>query len=154
MRLMSFIQGDLTCTVDARVLFLSEAERRALGGPPNMTLSDRLATVTTKQLFLKHSFNVSSVCHLVAVNVDKDWTDPHYLRHLCASYISTSIATRCGSWQLAHQGAASTVIKTFPRGSSDFDCISKVRLMRRSLAGYNITATKIIHIEVYVLARL
>ncbi|ORY73064.1 hypothetical protein BCR35DRAFT_293884 [Leucosporidium creatinivorum] len=49
-------KGELTVITDARVLFLPDDERRALGGPPQMTLTQKLSTVTTKQLFLKHSF--------------------------------------------------------------------------------------------------
>lgn len=51
-------QGELTCITDARVLFLPDDERRAMGGPLHMSIGDKLATVTTKQLFLKHSFTV------------------------------------------------------------------------------------------------
>ncbi|SCV69184.1 BQ2448_2204 [Microbotryum intermedium] len=49
-------KGELTCTTDARVLFLPDEHRRKLGGPPDMTLWQKMSTVNTRQLFLKHSF--------------------------------------------------------------------------------------------------
>ncbi|KAL8276647.1 hypothetical protein RQP46_010915 [Phenoliferia psychrophenolica] len=49
-------KGELTCTADARVLFLSTSERVRLGGPPHLSLAQRFGTVTNRQLFLKHSF--------------------------------------------------------------------------------------------------
>lgn len=40
------------------MLVLSGDERRALGGPREMSLNEKLGTVTTKQLVLKHSFTL------------------------------------------------------------------------------------------------
>lgn len=38
------------------MLFLADDERRDLGGPTQLSLQQKLETVTVKQLFLKHSF--------------------------------------------------------------------------------------------------
>lgn len=40
------------------MLFLAAEERVRLGGPPELSFAQRLGTVTTRQLFLKHSFTV------------------------------------------------------------------------------------------------
>lgn len=51
-------KGEITCTTDARLLFMPTEERIALGGPPDMSAIDLLSTVHARQVFLKHSFNV------------------------------------------------------------------------------------------------
>ncbi|GAA6008078.1 hypothetical protein JCM11491_001873 [Sporobolomyces phaffii] len=49
-------RGELTITSDARVMLLSDAERIQYGGPKDFELLDRIQSVSTRQLFLKHSF--------------------------------------------------------------------------------------------------
>ncbi|BGP02996.1 hypothetical protein RTG_02948 [Rhodotorula toruloides ATCC 204091] len=49
-------KGELTVISDARVLFLPDEELERLGGPENLGIAERLQTVTTRQLFLKHQF--------------------------------------------------------------------------------------------------
>ncbi|KDE04263.1 hypothetical protein MVLG_05291 [Microbotryum lychnidis-dioicae p1A1 Lamole] len=49
-------KGELTCATDARVLFLPDEHRRKFGGPPDMSLWQKMSTVSTRQMFLKHSF--------------------------------------------------------------------------------------------------
>lgn len=51
-------QGDLTVISDARVLFLPDEALERLGGPEKLGIAERLQTVTTRQLFLKHQFTV------------------------------------------------------------------------------------------------
>lgn len=59
-RLTLFVQGELTVISDARVLFLPDEELERLGGPEKLGIVERLQTVTTRQLFLKHQFTVRS----------------------------------------------------------------------------------------------
>ncbi|GAA5945002.1 J domain-containing protein [Sporobolomyces koalae] len=49
-------RGELTVTSDARVMLLSDEERIKYGGPKQFSLLDRIQSVSTRQLFLKHSF--------------------------------------------------------------------------------------------------
>ncbi|GAA5954100.1 hypothetical protein JCM3765_005290 [Sporobolomyces pararoseus] len=49
-------KGELTITSDARVMLLSDEERIKYGGPREFGLMDRIQSVSTRQLFLKHSF--------------------------------------------------------------------------------------------------
>lgn len=42
-------KGDLTIVTDARVLLLPDEERVALGGPPQMSLSQKLSSVKINQ---------------------------------------------------------------------------------------------------------
>ncbi|GAA6064253.1 hypothetical protein JCM10212_006402 [Sporobolomyces blumeae] len=49
-------RGELTITSDARVMLLSDEERIRYGGPEKFGLLARLQSVSTRQLFLKHSF--------------------------------------------------------------------------------------------------
>ncbi|CEQ39371.1 SPOSA6832_00882, partial [Sporobolomyces salmonicolor] len=49
-------KGELTITSDARILFLSDDERIRLGGPEDLSPMQRLQSISTRQLFLKHSF--------------------------------------------------------------------------------------------------
>ncbi|GAA5865759.1 hypothetical protein JCM1840_003250 [Sporobolomyces johnsonii] len=49
-------KGELTITSDARILFLSDDERIRLGGPEDFSPLQRLQSISTRQLFLKHSF--------------------------------------------------------------------------------------------------
>lgn len=44
--------------LDARILFLSDEERRDRGGQDEMSLLEKLDTVSTHQLSLKHEFTV------------------------------------------------------------------------------------------------
>ncbi|GAA5899937.1 J domain-containing protein [Sporobolomyces salmoneus] len=49
-------RGEITITSDARVMLLSDEERIKYGGPQDFGLIDRIQSVSTRQLFLKHSF--------------------------------------------------------------------------------------------------
>ncbi|GAA5881824.1 hypothetical protein JCM16303_006467 [Sporobolomyces ruberrimus] len=49
-------RGEITITSDARVMLLSDEERIKYGGPNEFGLLDRIQSVSTRQLFLKHSF--------------------------------------------------------------------------------------------------
>lgn len=50
-------KGELTCALDARILFLGDKERRELGGDEELTLLEKVSLVSTRQMFLKHSFS-------------------------------------------------------------------------------------------------
>ncbi|GAA5847146.1 hypothetical protein JCM3766R1_001726 [Sporobolomyces carnicolor] len=49
-------RGEVTITSDARVMLLSDEERIKYGGPREFSLIERIQSVSTRQLFLKHSF--------------------------------------------------------------------------------------------------
>ena len=49
-------RGEVTITSDARVMLLSNEDRIRYGGPKDFGLIDRIQSISTRQLFVKHSF--------------------------------------------------------------------------------------------------
>lgn len=68
-------KGELTCALDARILFLGDKERRELGGDEELTLLEKVSLVSTRQMFLKHSFSVSSLCPVFSPMLETDFLE-------------------------------------------------------------------------------